>query len=486
MDSESPYPPPKRRRTSCQDSTPSRSPSRERNQTRHARPYSRSRTHSQSRSRSPNQRRRRSRSITDSSPYSPRSYQRDYTRSPSPTQTKPGPAPRTLKYTPLITLPRAHARGITCAKFSPDYSLLATGSADSTINIYSVPTSPDPSNPSSTANTFKHLRTLRAHLAGVNALAWSPSGPPHTYTLASASDDKSILLWSPLSSDFPIAPSPITGHSNYVYSLAFSPKGNMLVSGSYDEAIFLWDVRSGRTMRQLPAHSDPVGGVDFIQDGTMVCSCSTDGLIRIWDAGTGQCLRTLVDEDRKGVTSVRFSPNGRYVLGWTLDGCVRLWDYVGGRCVKTYMGHVNKEFSLGGGIGTYLSPDGTEHGFVVSGSEDGDVVAWDVSSKELLWRGEGHKDVVLSVDCGKTKDGTRGLLVSVGKDRDVRVWIEDVDEKVLGLMKERKGEGADDDGDAQMAIADDEDEEHIRSMEAQQDRAQGDGMEEVENGTVDA
>ncbi|RMZ74792.1 hypothetical protein DV737_g5730, partial [Chaetothyriales sp. CBS 132003] len=360
----------------------------------------------------------RSRSLTASSAYSSRSPQRDYTRSPSPTGAKPtatAPAPRTLKYLPLTTLARAHARGITCAKFSPDYRLLATGSADATINIYAVPalTASAPVEPSA----FKLLRTLRAHLAGINALAWSPSGPPTTYTLASASDDKSILFWSPLSSDFPIAPSPLTGHSNYVYSLAFSPKGNMLVSGSFDEAVFLWDVRSGRIMRQLPAHSDPVGGVDFIHDGTMMCSCSTDGLIRIWDAGTGQCLRTLVDEDRKGVTSVRWSPNGRYVLGWTLDGCVRLWDYVGGRCVKTYMGHVNKEFSLGGAIGTYLAPS--------HGSENGDILVWDVSSKELLWRSHAHTDVVLSVDFGKTADGLRGLLVSAGRDRDIRIWIED-------------------------------------------------------------
>ena len=259
----------------------------------------------------------------------------------------------------------------------------------------------------------------------------------------------------------------------------------MLVSGSYDEAVFLWDVRSGRPMRQLPAHSDPVGGVDFIQDGSMMCSCSTDGLIRIWDAGTGQCLRTLVDEDRKGVTSVRFTPNGKYVLGWTLDGCVRLWDYVGGRCVKTYMGHVNKEFSLGGGIGTYFGPDGiTEHGFVFSGSEDGDVVAWDVSSKELLWRGEGHKDVVLSVDCGKTKDGTmRGLLVSVGKDRDIRIWVEDVDPKVL---EKRIQQQSNETGDVKMAVADDEDEEHIRQMEATTLAGNGDdGMQGVvENGTT--
>ena len=196
----------------------------------------------------------------------------------------------------------------------------------------------------------------------------------------------------------------------------------MLVSGSYDEAVFLWDVRAGRIMRALPAHSDPVSGVDFLRDGTMVVSCAGDGLVRIWDAGTGQCLKTLVDEDRRPVTSVRFTPNGKYVLAWTLDGCVRLWDYVGGTCVKTYQGHVNEQYGLGGCMGTYMP--GEREAFVVSGSEDGDVVAWDVTSKEILWRVKGHRKAVLGVAFLRADDG-RGLLVSGGLDRDIRVWVED-------------------------------------------------------------
>ena len=195
----------------------------------------------------------------------------------------------------------------------------------------------------------------------------------------------------------------------------------MLVSGSFDEAVYLWDVRSARVMRSLPAHSDPVSGVDFLRDGTMMCSCASDGLIRVWDAGTGQCLKTLVDEDRKGVTAVRFTPNGKFLLAWTLDSCIRLWRYTEGTCVKTYQGHLNQEFSLSGTTGDYW--DGTE-AFLVSGSEDGDLVAWDVTSKEVLWREKGHDDVVLNVEFGRLKDGT-GLLISAGKDRDVKIWVQE-------------------------------------------------------------
>ncbi|OQV00788.1 WD domain-containing protein [Cladophialophora immunda] len=425
-----------RSRNASRDDTPNIRRSRSRSRSRSRRSLSRSRTPSsvyesgrehQPRSRSESRRRPRSRSRSRSRSFDSsldRRGSRSRSRLPSASPI-PGPTekPKSLNFTPLITLARAHARGITSIKFSPDMTLLATASADNAINIYSVPSNPTPDTP------LKHIRTLRAHLAGVNAIAWSPVGPP--YTLVSAGDDKSILLWSPLSSDFPIAPSPFMGHSNYVYSLAFSPKGNMLVSGSFDEAVFLWDVRSGRVMRSLPAHSDPVGGVDFLKDGTMVCSCAGDGLIRIWDAGTGQCLKTLVDEDRKAVTSVRFSPNGKFVLAWTLDNCVRLWNYIEGRCVKTYQGHVNQEYSLSGTVGSYSHKSGTGQrrleAFLASGSEDGDVLAWDVTSKEVLWRGKGHRDVVLAMDFGRTQEG-KGLLVSGGKDRDLRIWMLEGDE----------------------------------------------------------
>jgi COMPASS component SWD3 len=101
---------------------------------------------------------------------------------------------------------------------------------------------------------------------------------------------------------------------------------------------------------------------------------------------------------------------------------------VGGTCVKTYQGHVNREYGLGGCVGTYTTDQ--REAFVASGSEDGDVVAWNVTSKEILWRGRGHRKAVLAVDFLRGEDG-RGILVSGGLDRDIRVWVEvcdDVDE----------------------------------------------------------
>jgi len=315
--------------------------------------------------------------------------------------------PRKLDYKLHMTL-RGHRRGVAGVKYSPDGKWIASASADCTLKIWS-------------ARTGELQHTLEGHLAGISALAWSPD----SRVLASGSDDKLIRLWD-TATGRPHA-QPLVGHHNYVYSLAFSPKGNVLVSGSYDEAVFLWDVRTARLMRSLPAHSDPVSGVDFVRDGTLVVSCSSDGLIRVWDTGTGQCLKTLVHEDNAKVGGVRFSPNGRYVLAATLDSCLRLWDYVDGRCVKTYQGHKNEAFSVSACFGTYGAQlDGIEQdikeaerwAFAACGSEDGTIVLWDVSSKEILQTLHGHEGVVLGVDvCAQDQ-----AIVTCGVDKDIRIW----------------------------------------------------------------
>lgn len=248
--------------------------------------------------------------------------------------------------------------------------------------------------------------------------------------IASGSDDKIIRLWDITTGKS--LPSPLVGHHNYVYSLAFSPKGNMLVSGSYDEAVFLWDVRTARLMRSLPAHSDPVSGVDFVRDGTLIASCSSDGLIRIWDTSTGQCLKTVVHEDNAPVTSVKFAPNGKFVLAGTLDNALRLWDYVTGTCKKTYQGHKNEKFSIHACFGTYneqpfgVNPQNGDSdveseakwAFVACGSEDGKTYIWDVSSKEVLQILDGHEGPVLATDVG-LQDQT---LVTCGTDKTIRLW----------------------------------------------------------------
>ncbi|KAG9507568.1 hypothetical protein J7337_001121 [Fusarium musae] len=320
-----------------------------------------------------------------------------------------------------------HTKPVSQVRISPNGKFIASASADATVKIWD-------------ATTGEHMDTLVGHMAGVSCLAWTPD----SNTIASGSDDKAIRLWDRVTGRPKTTTrksvagqemGPLKGHHNYIHCLAFSPKGNILASGSYDEAVFLWDVRAGRLMRSLPAHSDPVSGVDFSRDGTLVVSCSTDGLIRIWDTSTGQCLRTLVHEDNPAVANVCFSPNGRFVLAFNLDNCIRLWDYVSGTVKKTYQGHANEKFAVGGCFGVLEGAP-----FIASASEDGSIVMWDVVSKTVLQRVEGHKGVCFWVDVhGET-------MVTGGQDNTVKVYRHIRDNKVNGdtekVDKEPHSEGS--------------------------------------------
>lgn len=203
-------------------------------------------------------------------PPSRRSYGGSRTESYSPRAAPPAPALRP-NYRPRLVL-HGHTKPVSQVRISPDGRFIASASADATLKIWD-------------AATGAHMDTLVGHMAGVSCLAWTPD----SNTLASGSDDKAIRLWDRVtgrpktttrkSTSAGQGRSTLRGHHNYIHCLAFSPKGNILASGSYDEAVFLWDVRARRMMRSLPAHSDPVSGIDFCRDGTLVVSCSTDGLM---------------------------------------------------------------------------------------------------------------------------------------------------------------------------------------------------------------
>jgi COMPASS component SWD3 len=131
-----------------------------------------------------------------------------------------------------------------------------------------------------------------------------------------------------------------------------------------------------------------------------------------------------VHEDNAPVTSVRFSPNGKYVLAATLDSSLRLWNYVEGRCVKTYQGHKNQKYSIGVCFGTYSAGEARgeelqkQWALAACGSEDGSTVLWDVNSKEVLQRLQGHEGVVLGVDvCAQD-----GAVATCGIDKTIKIY----------------------------------------------------------------
>ena len=194
----------------------------------------------------------------------------------------------------------------------------------------------------------------------------------------------------------------LTGHGNSVLSVAFSPDGKMLASGS--ARIKLWDVATQRELRTLAGR----GVVAFSPDGRILASGSGDKAIQLWDVATGGPLRTLRGHDSP-VYSVAFSPDGRTLASGSHDKTIRLWNVATGRELRTQDGHAGQVFSVA------FSPDGET---LASGGEDGTVRLWGVATGRALRTLTGHTSLVYSVTFGP--DGR--TLASGSFDKTINLW----------------------------------------------------------------
>jgi len=237
---------------------------------------------------------------------------------------------------------------VTAIKFSPDGRVLAVGGYREVRLI-------DPA-------SGNILATLSGHSNYVRSLAFSPDGKMLAAAGGSPQLEGEIKIWDIQSHQLLKT---LVGHKDCIYSIAWSPDGKLIASGSYDKMVKLWDVAAGKEQLNLQDHIDAVFAVAFSPDGKRLASASQDRTVKIWNVSTGRRLYTLSDA-LDGLTSIAFSPSGDRVAGAGYDKTIYIWQLAedDGHLSQSLIADEESQLALA------WSPDGKT---IVTASSDGSI-----------------------------------------------------------------------------------------------------------------
>src|SRR6266581_3487595 len=279
-------------------------------------------------------------------------------RGPAPSTVHPGifsnPFLATYRSSPVLIY-RGHFSEVRSVTWSPDGTRIASGGEDGTVQVWN-------------AATGERTLTYQLYAGSLHSVTWSPDGTRIAFT----SQDNSVQVWDAATGQHlmtyrghaqSVLPAPDSPRS--VLSIAWSPDGKHIASGSRDRTVQVWDAATGKGILIYRYHFVAVFAVAWSPDGKHIASGGRDRVVRVWDVSTGG--DTLTYEDHAEIVwAVAWSPNGKFIASGSSDGTVQVWNATTGKRILTYL---SSAFCVA------WSPDGKR---IASGGEDGSVKVWQV------------------------------------------------------------------------------------------------------------
>lgn len=336
---------------------------------------------------------------------------------------------------------QGHSHWVSAVTFCPESQFLISGSFDKTIKIWDLETGlclntlvghtgwiwaivchPDKNIIASCGDDHtiriwdRQTGDCLKVLEGQNAAIWSLVFSPDGQLLASASSNTAapVKIWNWVTGE---ERNLIPAHlERRIRSIAFSPDGRWLVTGSLACITEIWDVLTGDRIQQFRGHSQPVTCVAFApsahldqpRESALVATGSQDQTLRLWNVETGASLHILKGHPT-GIWSLAFHPTLPLLISGSNDSTVKLWDTQTGASIRTLQG-----YSIGIKA-IALSPDGTQ---IASAGDNTLIHLWDRQTHEQRATLRGHSSWVWAL--AFTTDGES--LISGGNDNVVKLW----------------------------------------------------------------
>jgi WD40 repeat protein len=260
-------------------------------------------------------------------------------------------------------------------------------------------------------------RTLKGHEDWIGAIALSSDDK----LLLSGSLDTTMRLWDMERSE---TVRTFRGHGREVSCVAFFLDGSRVLSGSTDKTLRVWNRATGESVAVMKGHNHDVTGCAVVPDGGTAVSSSLDGTLRLWSTKNADQIRQIpVSEGVVYCTAL--SPDGRLAFSAGQDRTLRLWSTASGKAVRELKGHNAILRAVA------VSPSSPH---ALTGGEDGSVCLWKIDTGETVHRMEGHEGAVLCAVF--MPGGTHG--VTGGEDGTLRFW--DLGQgKAAGVLKAHEG-----------------------------------------------